>query len=108
MHKPIIAAAAAAAALAFGTGIAHADEPTDDPHMPNLAAGKCANSPTAMGMVNRCLGEPYSDGTYWVETQWMTMLPVIGPAHQQNGVHCVTGDPNFTNAAPPGGCGGAV
>ncbi|MDD7812644.1 hypothetical protein PP713_08755 [Mycobacterium sp. CSUR Q5927] len=106
MRKPIIAAAAVAA-LSLGAGIAHAD-PADDPHMPNLAAGKCTNSPTAMGMVNRCLGEPYPDGTYWMETQWMTVLPVIGPAHQQNGVHCVIGDPNWSNAAPPGGCGGAA
>nr|WP_046286250.1 hypothetical protein [Mycobacterium sp. UM_NZ2] len=107
MHRSL-AFAAAAAALAFGTDIAHADDLAADPHMPNLAAGKCVNNPTAMGMVNRCMGEPYPDGTYWMETQWMTMLPVIGPPWQQNGVHCVTGDMNFTNAAPAGGCGGAV
>jgi len=107
VHRSIIVAATVAA-LAFGTAIAHADEPVDDPHMPNLAAGKCVNGNPAMGMVQRCLGEPYPDGTYWMETQWMTMLPVIGPAHQQNGVHCVIGDPNFTNAAPEGGCGSAV
>lgn len=107
MHKPVIVAAAIAA-LAFGSGIAHADPPADDPHMPNLAAGKCANGNPAMGMVNRCAGEPYEDGTYWIENQWMTMLPVVGPPWQQNGVHCVIGDPMFTNAAPAGGCGGAV
>ena len=48
MHRLMIVAAAVAA-LAFGTGIAHADPPADDPHMPNLATGKCTNSPTAMG-----------------------------------------------------------
>ena len=106
MHRLVIVAAAIAA-LALAPGIAHAD-PADDPHMPNLATGKCTNSPTAMGMVNRCAGEPYPDGSYWMETQWMTVLPVIGPEHQQNGVHCVTGDLNWSNAAPEGGCGGAV
>lgn len=107
MHRLMITAAAVAA-LAFGAGIAHADDPAADPHMPDLAAGKCVNGNPVQGMVKRCLGEPYPDGTYWMETQWMTMLPVIGPPWQQNGVHCVTGDPNFTNAAPAGGCGGAV
>lgn len=108
MHRLVIVAAGIVA-LAFGTGIAQADpDPAADPHMPDLATGRCVNGVRAMGMVQRCLGEPYPDGSYWMETQWMTMLPVIGPAHQQNGVHCVTGDPNFSNAAPEGGCGGAV
>lgn len=106
MFKLAAGIGGAAAALAFSTGIASAD----DPHMPDLAAGKCVKGVSDMGMVKHCLGEPFADGTYWMENLWTTPFPVIGAQpYQSNGVHCVVGEyPNFVNPAPEGGCGGAA
>lgn len=102
-----VSLAAAATALTATTGIAQADP---DPHMPDLAAGKCVKGVSDMGMVKHCLGEPYADGTYWMENLWTTAFPVIGAQpYQSNGVYCVVGEyPNFVSPAPPGGCGGAA
>ncbi|TXH09156.1 MAG: hypothetical protein E6R04_08960 [Spirochaetes bacterium] len=100
------------AGVLFGAGIAHADDQPlpDDPHMPDISIGKCVKGVSDMGLVKHCLGEPYPDGTYWMENLWTTILPVIGAQpYQTNGVHCVIGEyPGFVNPAPVGGCNGAV
>jgi len=79
-----------------------------DPHIPDGAAGWCLGGQRAdSGGQTHCLGEPFPDGTFYVQTQAHTAGNPFGPAVWGSGIHCeqwIKGTNSTMGAS--GGCGG--
>lgn len=115
MWKTIIGslAIAVAALLEVPSGPVHADPGADDPHLPDIAAGYCpggySDNEYPFGMLHRCIGTPYDDGTYWIQNQWFEPTYPFPPNHPYGpGLNCVTDTPRGAEAAPASGCRGAA
>lgn len=109
--RTITAAAVTALTALALSATAVAD--TGDPHMPDMSAGHCPGGFDHIKRAQHCRGEPYPDGTQWLQTTWGDLPPMFVdiPLYDTagnpwvQGMKCVAGEwPHGIAMAPPEGC----
>lgn len=113
MFRIVLVAAIATLAAFSPVPVTHADPDDPDPHIPNMAVNYCPNGgPKWLWATTYCDGMPYADGSYWhiVKFEATTGSDGYTSPARTSPMECVVnpGAAPVPQAAPPGGCDGAV
>lgn len=104
--RSMIAAVAGLVAAVAIPAPAHADP--DDDHVPDMDSGFCPGGHAIpAGSGHHCLGEPYPDGSQWLEgVPRLYPAPTVRQTPQgKSRYRCVVIPvPSVVVIAPPGGC----